>query len=278
MPTPDLTANCRLHGVSIFLSASVPSPERRDEYERIPEASLRIEEAVVSVARAIFMEGGTLVFGAHPSISPLVARVVGNYYLPAPAEVIHRQASADERQEPWRNPSLLIFQSRVWESYWAEATECLARHPLVSVEWTPVVGGETVDPKVTNRPQAPMSMESMRRTMIEQTSPVAMITIGGMKGVLDETRLFADIFPERPIYAFATTGGASALLPRQERLRDSLRVIDQDALNLVRNFWAHQENAEESGSPIATDERTFYVPYALVAQQIVAEIVKRASD
>ena len=102
MAIPSLTTKSRLHGVAVFLSASVPSPERSHEYNRIPEAPLRIEEAVMSIARAIFMEGGTLVFGAHPSISPLVARVIGHYYLPAPAEESHSEKKTGQSDIPWQ--------------------------------------------------------------------------------------------------------------------------------------------------------------------------------
>ena len=276
MSNPQLTPKCRLHGVCVFLSASIPMSERRDEYERIPEAPLRIEEAVVSIARAIFLESGTLVFGAHPSISPLLARVVDHYYLPAPAEELHRNSDHEGANFPWKNPSLVIYQSRVWEDYWAEPTERLTQHPLVKVKWTEAERGESVNPEIRNLPQAPRSMERMRKAMIEQTSPTAMVAIGGMKGVLDEAELFAELRPGKPIFALVTTGGAAALLQRKPKFRDCIRVVDTEAEGLVRHFWAHQENRgglqrfgnEESGE--------IYVPYAFIAQKIVEEIIERS--
>jgi hypothetical protein len=276
MSTPQLTSKSRLHGISIFLSASVPTPERSNEYERIPEAPLQIEEAVMCVARAIFMEGGTLVFGAHPSISPLVARVIDHYYLPAPAEELPRDSERENQPIRWKNPSLVIYQSNVWKQYWAEATERLTRHPLVRVEWTEVVDGETVDLAVKDRPQAPKSMEKMRVTMLKETFPVAMIAIGGMKGVLDEAKLFAKHRQGKPIFTLATTGGAAALLPQQQDL-DCVRVMDTEAMELVRQFWKHQEEAETRQRFGEPDSRQLYVPYAFVAQQIVSEIVKNCS-
>jgi len=277
MPIPQLTPRYRLHGVSIFLSASVPTPERREEYERIPEAPLRIEEAVVCIARAIFMEGGTLVFGGHPSISPLVARVVDHYYLPAPAEKTHRGGDRESHDVQWKNPSLVIYQSRVWEKHWAETTERLARHPLVRIEWTKGVDGESVDPAVKDRPQAPRSMKKMREEMVENTSPIAMIAIGGMKGVLDEAQIFADLRPRKPIFALATTGGAAAMLSRREEYRDRVQVTDIDAEDLVRKFWKQQEGDQAPDRIGEEDRRKFYVPYAFVAQRIVAQIVKNSN-
>ncbi|HYJ87001.1 MAG TPA: hypothetical protein VEW46_13155 [Pyrinomonadaceae bacterium] len=284
MPIPDLKPQSRLHGRSIFLSASVPTPERSDEYDRIQEAPLRIEEAVVCVARAIFMEGGTLVFGAHPSISPLVARVVDNYFLPAPAEDRQPSTERDESEPSWKNPSVVIYQSRVWEPYWAEATQQLIRHPLVSVEWTDAEPGEFIDLKIKDRPQAPHSMRRMRETMIEETSPVAMIAIGGMKGVLDEAAVFNRLRPGAPIFTLETTGGAAAILSRDPEYRNRVRVMDVEAERLVRSFWEEQKEQVERKEPrgaVRTDAgepRQFYVPYVLVAQEIVAEIVRRPED
>src|SRR6266404_9006769 len=189
MEGPQLIPTSRLHGSSVFLSASVPTPERRDEYERIPEAPLRIEEAVVCVARAVFIEGGTLVFGAHPSISPLIARVVDHYHLPAPAEKTDRKSERENLDLEWKNPSLVMYQSRVWSDLWAENSQRLTQHPLTSLRWVDAVEGESVDRKVKDRPQASKSMERMRIAMIKETAPVAMIAIGGMKGVLDEAEL-----------------------------------------------------------------------------------------
>jgi hypothetical protein len=277
MPIPPGEPQNRLHGVSIFLSASVPSKERAQEYgqgpaqryERIPEAPLRIEEAVASIARAIFVEGGTLVFGAHPSISPLVARVVDHYYLPTPAK-------GRERTEPeirWKNPSVIIYQTRVWEPYWADTTKQLASHPLVDIQWTPIVGDESVDPAIKDRPQAPLSSKLMRETMLKETSPVAMIAVGGMKGILDEAGIFADWCPGRPIFTLATTGGAAAILAGRRDQMPWIRVADDEAQALVRTFWQSQAAAQAGESWGQETQRPIFVPYAVVAQQIVANII-----
>jgi hypothetical protein len=274
MSTPQLTPKCRLHGISVFLSASVPLPECRKEYERIPEAPLRVEEAVVSIARAIFMEGGTLVFGAHPSISPLIARVVDHYYLPAPVEKMVSLEDREGHEVRWMNPSVRIYQSQVWRKRWAEATERLTRHPLVRAEWTKAEQGESINPNVNDRLQAPRSMARMRHEMIEMTSPSAMIAIGGMKGVLDEAEYFAKQRPGKPIYTLVTTGGAAALLAKRREFQNCIRVMDQEGEALVRKFWAHQEGRESQKRFGEETSRTLYVPYAFIAQQIVAEIVE----
>jgi hypothetical protein len=279
MPPSDLAPKARLQGVAVFLSASVPVPERAKEYRRIPEAPLRIEEAVVSIARAIFIEGGTLVFGGHPSISPLVARVADHYYLPAPAEELEHK-DLRESQLEWRNPSVVIYQSRAWEPLWAEATKRLTGHPLVRVQWVEGEPGEKVDSKIKDRPQALASLRRMREAMIKETSPEAMIAVGGMRGVLDEAALFAELRPGVPIFVLATTGGAAALLAEDSSLSKVVRTVDAEAGALVREFWKHQESEQaerlsKSESFAEEESREFYIPYAFVAQQIADVIAER---
>ena len=167
-----------------------------------------------------------------------------------------------------------MYQSEVWKEYWAEASERLARHPLVRVEWTERAPGETIDLSIKDRPQAPNSMEIMRKTMIGQTSPVAMIAIGGMKGVLDEARIFAGVRPGKPIYSLATTGGAAAILPRREEYHRRVRVADSEAEKLVSEFW-HRQNQRTADERSGGEGRFRQLLHSSTSstQQIVAEIV-----
>jgi hypothetical protein len=275
----ELKPQSRLHGRTVFLSASVPVRERRDEYERIEEAPIRIEEAVLCIARAVFVEGGTLVFGAHPSISPLVAQVIDDYYVPAPGE---RTEKAETEEIEWRNPSVIMYQSLVWEPYWAEITKQLSRRPLVEVKWTAAEPGESINLELKDRSQAPKSMVRMRKAMIEETSPIAMIAIGGMKGVLEEAELFMQLRPGRTIFTLSTTGGAAAVLARRLEYQESVTAIDREAESLVREFWKQQSTREAERRSdkedlprefAAEQTRKFYLPYAVVAQQIIARLV-----
>jgi hypothetical protein len=171
-----------------------------------------------------------------------------------------------------------IYQSKVWSEYQAEATKALSRHPLVEIVDVKAVAGEEIDPAITNRPQAPLSLEAMRRSMIEDTSPIAMVAIGGMKGVLDEAALFAELRPGRPVFALETTGGAAALLKKRlPVLSDSIHVPDEGALELVKKFWAGQDHERNNDERQAAESpREHFVPYAFVAQKIVEELIARA--
>ncbi|WP_395741138.1 hypothetical protein [Prosthecobacter sp.] len=303
MPAPQTTPQSRLHRSAIFLSAKVPTQQQRQgepKFEVIHDAFARIEEAVISLARAIFMEGGTLVFGAHPSISPLVARVIQDFYLPEPAP---SSKGSPERPQHWKNPALIIYQSKVWQKDWAQATQRLERHPLVTVKWTDIKGGEKVDPKIEDRSQAPRSLTHMREAMIKDTDfdgihekpkpykMVAMVAIGGMGGVLEEADIFAREHPGLPIYTYTTTGGAAAMLSSRQGLEERTKSPDAHALADIQKFWTAQAEREEqarrersarrqegrSQSPLqqpqAIPAQHIYIPYGYVAQQIVADLV-----
>jgi len=49
-----------------------------------------------------------------------------------------------------------------------------------------------------------------------------------MEGIFREAELFAGLYPDRPIVAFASTGGASRLLPRKLTGPAILRVPDSE--------------------------------------------------
>jgi len=64
----------KLDGSSIFLSASIPSPDRDEKYY-INTNPLDITDAVVAISKIIFREGGKIIYGGHPTISPLILSV-----------------------------------------------------------------------------------------------------------------------------------------------------------------------------------------------------------
>ncbi len=68
---------------TVLLSASIPSEKRSEKYHtqytKIKNAQIQIEEAVIGLSRNVFQSRGKLVFGGHPSISPLVAMIATEF-------------------------------------------------------------------------------------------------------------------------------------------------------------------------------------------------------
>lgn len=250
----------RLSERTVFLSASVPSPERAERYRRIEDAHLEIEEAVVSLARAVFAEGGTLVFGGHPAISPLVAMVAGEYIRPRFVEGVGEEVSTP----------IHIYQSRAFEGYLPDETLMMFRAGYATLHWTEAMDGERFDPEAPrDQPFCPKSLRHMREQMIEETAPIAMVCIGGMEGVEREAEIFRELRQGAPIYVFGGTGGAAALLA-EEREDGLLRIIDREVLERLAPLRRSREL--EAGPAHGEPERP-PVPYPLIAQMLVGELI-----
>jgi hypothetical protein len=256
----------RLRGHSVLLSASLPAMERAEIYKRIEAAEI-IEEAVVSLARAIFSEGGTLVFGGHPTISPLVALVVREYVTPRVAESF-QSGTEGERL----GPRVEIYQSEAYREQISEATQRLKRQPGVAVHWVEAIGGEVADPDVRDQPQAKQSLRRMRLEMVKRPDLLAMVCIGGMEGVEEEAHLFHEYQARHPVFALESTGGAAAELVRRAGNEQWVLRPEQDVRQRVEAFWREEKERraygyEQEASP------AFAFPYAYIAQKIVAELI-----
>ena len=197
---------------TIFLSASVPHRPKWTA-ESKPAA---IEEAIVSVARAVFAHGGRLLFGGHPSVSPLIASVAGEYFPADPGRRLRPVVTFQSQFFPQE-----ALPNETWELY---------RMGWTSIIWTPKEarqGNTSLD----------LSLETMRRYMLLDSSldysspvgnppapwkvlieqlqlmpPKAMVAIGGMEGVADEAAMFLDFQPQAPVCSFTSTAGAAARL------------------------------------------------------------------
>ncbi|MFN9753947.1 MAG: hypothetical protein ACK55L_00930 [bacterium] len=219
---------------NVFLSASVP---HRPEWIAGSKPA-EIEEAIIALARAVFARRGRLVFGGHPSVSPLVAAVAGEYF---PADP-HRQSRP-----------VVIFQSEFFRALLPDETWDLHRLGWANLIWTPVELSR-------GEPDRAASLLRMRRELLTRAGPWdAMVAIGGMEGVLEEAELFLELGGGAPVCAFTTTGGAAAqLLDRFPRVRGQgqLRGIEEE-------FRARP------GGRSLTGQDPGFEPYALMSQGLL---------
>ena len=270
-----------LAGRAVFLSASVPSPERAERYRRIPEAFARVEQAVLRVASAVFNAGGSLVFGGHPSISPLVGYLCTQYQ-PPPSEP--GESAPLKNREPSTAPRVFLWQSQAFRGTWAEPSKRLAGMPGVSVYWTPAADGERFDPDRLGERQCPVSLEIMRHSMINESKPVAMVAVGGMEGVEEEFSVFRQFRKTAPVYALPTTGGAAEILFKNhcDAATGAVRSFDAEVKGHVLAFRKREMEQERikrkklGGPPLVDpdDGDVVVIPYANVAIRTVEDIVR----
>jgi len=264
-----------LSGHRVFLSASVPT---RVPFERKPDAPFQIEQAVASLVRAVFAEGGRLVFGGHPSISPLVASIAAEYFPVRPGGLETTPGSPD-------TAPVLIFQSRAFEGFLPGETWEMQRFGFARIVWVDAVNGERFDPELRGQRQCQESLGAMRSELLRTATPTALVAIGGMEGVFDETQLFGR--QDRPgslvVFTLRETGGAAELLAKKEipqspdwallrenRAAPGYRPVQ---IRVADDEW--KRAASMDLPPDRPDPRAVPVPpYPVIMQWLVQEIAK----
>ena len=161
----------------VFLSASFPSGERGERFR--PYDPSGIADAVSAFSRAVLGSNGTLAFGGHPTITPLVL-------------MISRELRVKE--------SVTIFQSRWFENLRIPEVDEIAEEELGFIEWTRKLG---------NRDE---SLRIMREEMIRSRPYKAAVFVGGMEGISDEYEMMRERWPDTPCIPVQGPGGAAAKL------------------------------------------------------------------
>lgn len=165
----------------IFLSASVPVEGRGEEF-LVNLDVVAIKDAVKSLA--MLLPGKCkLVWGGHPSITPIIADTLANFNCNA-------------------NDYVTMYQS----NYFPKEDRPIENEKFGNVINTKVVF-DKYGKKDRNR-----SLLLMRREMINACDYDAAIFIGGMNGVFEEYDEFKKTHPHAKIIPVPTTGGAAKIL------------------------------------------------------------------
>lgn len=177
---------------SIFLSASVPSSDN-SFYDGCDPMLI---QAALRTFLYTVLGRKHLVFGGHPTISPLILAVCEDLGVDNEAAVT-------------------IYQSNFFEK----------DAPKVNSRFSNLV---PVEAKNTRK----ASLEIMRRVMLRRHKFEAAVFIGGQEGILEEHAQFKTFHPKAKVIALRSTGGASALIassdtPLLERLSFSPAEHDQ---------------------------------------------------
>lgn len=159
----------------MLLSASFPSGERASDVQPFDAAS--IADAVTAVVRAVLISGGKLLFGGHPTITPLVL-LIGS-------ELGVRHA-------------VDVFQSEWFREEVTDETVALVKSGVGKIHWTS---------QMSTREE---SLELMRSRMFSFVRPMAAVFIGGMSGMHDEYLRFGEVCPGVPRLPLFGPGGAAA--------------------------------------------------------------------
>jgi hypothetical protein len=236
-----------LNGAAVFLSASVPHPERDkrflagplDDWLMLRVIDQRIYDAVQSLVAQVLMAGGRLVHGGHPSITNAIAAQAGNWMPSAgdgpadsdsPVLLYQSEYFAGKPAPPWREEMEASgFASVCWTpsaftDSQLEGASIIERHgikPEWIAGWLPNQAAPGAGPALQE------ALLVMRLQMLLYTQPLAAVCIGGMEGIEAEAKLYSDLchhslLPgDGTVQVLASTFGAAAQLQGEQ-----VRLVD----------------------------------------------------
>jgi len=173
---------------NIFLSASIPIAERDRVYIETADV-IAIRDAVIALATTVLPKH-RLIWGGHPSITPLI-----NYVM------LKQKKNIQEHV-------------KLYQSLWFEDVFLEDNNKFENIVFT------------EKQHDIPSSIKLMRERMLSENEFAAGIFIGGMNGIEDEYKMFREYHPEAIIIPLASTGAASKLLyenmidPNERFLKD----------------------------------------------------------
>lgn len=157
----------------VFLSASVPLPDRDQEYFRSSDP-IAIREAVKALAIVAVEKELRIVFGGHPAITPILGSAFS---------------------KSGRNPTefVTLYQSDFFRNQFPEANNSFGRYIRV-----PAIEGSRSK-----------SLELLRQRMFEDHRYNYVVFIGGMEGSFEEYKIAQKMQPKARLLPVESTGGAS---------------------------------------------------------------------
>lgn len=183
---------------SIFLSASVPLPERDPKYIESADV-IAIRDAVIALV-SVILPTHRLVWGGHPSITPLMNHVVENR-----GYIIQKHVT--------------LYQSKYFERF----------YPDDNNKFENVIQTENTGERET-------SLLKMRRRMLTSRKFTAGVFIGGMEGVEQEFELFRELHPEAILLPLASAGAASKMIYTKMNLIDKRLEDDFTYTSLFKDY------------------------------------------
>lgn len=158
----------------IFLSASIPSPDRHKKFYDTADI-VAIRDSVRALATVVIPQAH-LIWGGHPSITPLIRYVL-------------------DRLKVNLKDHVTLYQSLFFEDKFPDDNFAFENIVLTA--------------KANTLSQ---SLSIMRETIMEENHFQAAIFIGGMDGIDDEFNLFSHYYPDKPVFPLASTGAAAGIL------------------------------------------------------------------
>lgn len=178
---------------TIFLSAGVPNLNKEENRQYYETADLTaIRDAVLALVYVCLELNIRIVWGGHPAITPIVYEAIRNFEGKKQKSL---NALTDDKLKKYIQNHVRLFQSSYYEKDF----------PKDNYKFDNVT---VIEKKETDSE----SLLIMREIMLKSADFSAAIYIGGMKGIIEEDKEFHKLYPHKPTYPIASTGGAAMKL------------------------------------------------------------------
>jgi hypothetical protein len=159
---------------NIFLSASIPLPERDPKYFETADI-VAIRDAIIALTTVVLPKH-RIIWGGHPSITPLIYYVMEKLGLNIQEHV------------------------KLYQSLWFEHL-----FPDDNNKFENIVFTERLH-------DIPSSIHLMRERMLSENEYSEAVFIGGMDGIEAEYNMFREMHPNALLLPIASTGGATRIV------------------------------------------------------------------
>ena len=185
---------------NIFLSASIPLPERHPKYYETADI-IAIRDAIIAFA-SIVIPQHRIIWGGHPSITPLIYCVI--------ERTIINNLSRKDWSVRLSEEEMFIIDSELKGKIQKHVTLYQSlffkdKFPKDNNKFQNIVFTE-------NAGDIPSSVQLMRKKMLLENDFAAAVFIGGMDGIEVEYNMFRENHPKALILPIASTGAATKIV------------------------------------------------------------------
>mgnify|MGYP003607951277 CR=1 FL=1 len=211
---------------NIFLSASVPLPERHPKYYDTADI-IAIRDAVIALA-SLVLGKHRIIWGGHPSITPLINFVIERSIQYRLDKELYGLSSEEQKEFLFNEIKkeiqnhVTIYQSLFFKDKFPEDNEKFEN--IVFTE---------------DKGDIPSSVQFMRVEMLSKNEFAAAVFIGGMNGIEDEYKMFKKYHPEALILPIASTGAATKIVYDNlfpEEMKNDRFLKDYGYMSLFQKF------------------------------------------
>lgn len=185
---------------NIFLSASIPLPERHPKYYETADI-IAIRDAIISLT-SIVLPQHRIIWGGHPSITPLIyyvieMSIISNLERKDRGAILSKEEKeiVDYKLRSEIQDHVTLYQSLFFKDKFPEDN-----NKFENIVFTENIG------------DIHSSIQLMREKMLSENEFSAAVFIGGMDGIEVEYKMFIEKNPGALLLPIASTGAATKII------------------------------------------------------------------